>query len=138
MSKILILDAGKQFAHSKGELNHTMANVAETFLRDQGHEVQVTRVDDGYDIKEEVQKYVDSDVVIYQMPGWWMGEPWILKNISMKCSPKATARCTPAMGAPVPTPARNMVPAACCRAKIYAVADTERAAGSLYRSRSVL
>lgn len=80
MSKILILDAGKQFAHSKGELNHTMANVAETFLRDQGHEVQVTRVDDGYDIKEEVQKYVDSDVVIYQMPGWWMGEPWILKK----------------------------------------------------------
>lgn len=80
MTKILILDAGKQFAHSKGELNHTMTEVAETFLRDQGHEVQVTRIDDGYDIQQEVQKYLDNDVVIYQMPGWWMGEPWILKK----------------------------------------------------------
>ena len=80
MSKILILDAGKQFAHSNGELNHTMTEVAETFLRDRGHEVQVTRIDDGYDIQQEVQKYLDNDVVIYQMPGWWMGEPWILKK----------------------------------------------------------
>ncbi|MDU4092005.1 MAG: NAD(P)H-dependent oxidoreductase [Pantoea sp.] len=80
MTKILILDAGKQFAHSKGELNHTMTEVAETFLRDQGHEVQVTHIDDGYDIQQEVQKYLDNDVVIYQMPGWWMGEPWILKK----------------------------------------------------------
>ncbi|MGD8107850.1 NAD(P)H-dependent oxidoreductase [Pantoea sp. FN0302] len=80
MSKILILDAGKEFAHSRGELNHTMTEVAETFLRDQGHEVQVTRIDDGYDIQQEVQKYLANDVVIYQMPGWWMGEPWILKK----------------------------------------------------------
>ena len=80
MSKILILDAGKQFAHSNGELNHTMTEVAETFLRDRGHEVQVTRIDDGYDIQQEVRKYLDNDVVIYQMPGWWMGEPWILKK----------------------------------------------------------
>ncbi|MDR7344741.1 modulator of drug activity B [Pantoea alhagi] len=80
MTKILILDAGKQFAHSKGELNHTMTEVAETFLRDQGHDVQVTHIDDGYDIQQEVQKYLDNDVVIYQMPGWWMGEPWILKK----------------------------------------------------------
>jgi len=27
-----------------------------------------------------VQKYLDSDVVIYQMPGWWMGEPWTVKR----------------------------------------------------------
>ncbi|MCX0499117.1 NAD(P)H-dependent oxidoreductase [Erwinia billingiae] len=80
MSKILIIDAGKAFAHSKGELNHTMTEVAATFLRDAGHQVDVTVVDDGYVVADEVQKYLDADTVIYQMPGWWMGEPWILKK----------------------------------------------------------
>ncbi|WP_067706230.1 NAD(P)H-dependent oxidoreductase [Erwinia sp. ErVv1] len=80
MSKILIVDAGKAFAHSKGELNHTLTDYATAFLRDAGHEVSVTVVDEGYVLADEVQKYVQNDVVIYQMPGWWMGEPWILKK----------------------------------------------------------
>ncbi|MFS2221098.1 NAD(P)H-dependent oxidoreductase [Pantoea sp. B65] len=80
MSKILIIDAGKQFAHSKGELNHTLTNVAASFLRDNGHQVTITMVDEGYDVAAEVDKYLAADTVIYQMPGWWMGEPWILKK----------------------------------------------------------
>ncbi|WP_034917019.1 NAD(P)H-dependent oxidoreductase [Erwinia sp. 9145] len=80
MSKILIVDAGKAFAHSKGELNHTLANAAASFLRDAGHEVDLTVVDDGYVVAEEVEKYRTADTVVYQMPGWWMGEPWILKK----------------------------------------------------------
>ncbi|WNN43726.1 MULTISPECIES: NAD(P)H-dependent oxidoreductase [Winslowiella] len=80
MSKIFIIDAGKQFAHSKGELNHTLTNVAASFLRDNGHEVDVTMVDEGYDVAAEIEKYLAADTVIYQMPGWWMGEPWILKK----------------------------------------------------------
>ncbi len=31
------------------------------------------------DIKEEVQGFVWADVVIWQMPGWWMGAPWTVK-----------------------------------------------------------
>lgn len=112
MSNILIINAKKQFGHSNGELNQTLSDVAESFLRDVKHDVQVTVVDDGYDIEAEVQKYLWADVVIYQMPGWWMGEPWILKNTSMKCSPPGTAACTPATAAPAPTPARNTDPAA--------------------------
>ncbi|RWR01400.1 NADPH quinone reductase MdaB [[Pantoea] beijingensis] len=80
MSRILIIDAGKQFAHSKGELNHTLTHIAASFLRDKGHQVDITEVDNGYSIATEVQKYLAADVVIYQMPGWWMGEPWILKK----------------------------------------------------------
>lgn len=80
MSNILIINAKKQFGHSNGELNQTLSDVAESFLRDLQHEVQVTVVDDGYDIDAEVQKYLWADAVIYQMPGWWMGEPWILKK----------------------------------------------------------
>ena len=80
MSKILIIDGGKTFAHSKGELNHTLTEVAASQLRDLGHEVQVTVADSDYNVADEVQKYLDSDVVIYQMPGWWMGEPWTVKR----------------------------------------------------------
>ncbi|MFV8982679.1 NAD(P)H-dependent oxidoreductase [Serratia sp. JSRIV002] len=80
MSNILIINAKKQFGHSNGELNQTLSDVAESFLRDAKHDVQVTVVDDGYDIEAEVQKYLWADTVIYQMPGWWMGEPWILKK----------------------------------------------------------
>ncbi|MBC7209878.1 MAG: NAD(P)H-dependent oxidoreductase [Pseudomonas sp.] len=28
----------------------------------------------------EVEKFLWADVVIYQMPGWWMGAPWTVKK----------------------------------------------------------
>lgn len=80
MSNVLIINGAKEFAHSKGQLNDTLTDVAQSFLRDLGHDVQVTRADSDYDIQAEVQKYVWADVVIYQMPGWWMGEPWTVKR----------------------------------------------------------
>lgn len=30
--------------------------------------------------KEEVQNFLWADVVIWQMPGWWMGAPWTVKK----------------------------------------------------------
>ncbi|MDF0606030.1 NAD(P)H-dependent oxidoreductase [Neisseriaceae bacterium TC5R-5] len=80
MSNILIINAKKDFGHSKGALNQTLSDVAAEVLQQQGHSVQVTVVDDGYDIEAEVAKYLWADTVIYQMPGWWMGAPWILKK----------------------------------------------------------
>ncbi|WP_113632207.1 NAD(P)H-dependent oxidoreductase [Pectobacterium peruviense] len=80
MQNILLIDAGKSFAHSKGELNHTLTDVAASFLRDKGHDVRVTVVDNGYDIEQEIQNYLWADTIIYQMPGWWMDIPWILKK----------------------------------------------------------
>lgn len=80
MQNILLIDAGKSFAHSKGELNHTLTEVAASFLRDKGHDVHVTVVDSGYDIEQEIQNYLWADTIIYQMPGWWMDTPWILKK----------------------------------------------------------
>lgn len=112
MSNILIINAKSNSAIPTANSTKPLSDVAESFLRDLQHDVQVTVVDDGYDIEAEVQKYLWADAVIYQMPGWWMGEPWILKNTSTKCSPPATAACTPTMAAPAPTPARSTVPAA--------------------------
>lgn len=45
-----------------------------------GHNVLTTVVDSEYSIDEEIQKFANSDIIIYQMPAWWMGEPWTVKR----------------------------------------------------------
>lgn len=80
MSNILIVNGAKRFAHSNGELNDTLTELADTVLGELGHRVKISRADSDYEIHEEIQKYVWADVIIYQMPGWWMGAPWTVKK----------------------------------------------------------
>lgn len=80
MTRILIINSMKQFAHSGGKLNETLTQVAADYLKEKGHEVQITVVDEGYNVQVEVDKYLWADAIIYQIPGWWMGPPWILKK----------------------------------------------------------
>lgn len=77
---ILLLNGGKAFAHSQGRLNRTLHDEAKKVLTELGHTVRETQIDEGYDVQEEVEKFVWMDAVIYQMPGWWMGLPWIVKK----------------------------------------------------------
>ena len=80
MQNILIVNGAKQFAHSKGELNNTLTDFAQTHLSQLGCNVRITRTDSEYDIQQEIDNYVWADVIIYQMPGWWMGAPWTMKK----------------------------------------------------------
>lgn len=80
MKKILLLNGGKQFAHSDGRYNATLHDTALAHLDHMGFEVRTTFIDGGYDIAAEVQKYLWADVIVYQMPGWWMGAPWTVKK----------------------------------------------------------
>lgn len=80
MKKILLINGGKQFAHSDGRYNATLHEAAIAYLDRAGCDVKETFVDGGYDVAEEVQKMLWADVVIYQMPGWWMGAPWTVKQ----------------------------------------------------------
>ena len=80
MKNILLINGAKTFAHSNGQLNDTLNELAQEVLLDLGHQVQVTRADSEYDAKAEVEKFLWADTVIYQMPGWWMGAPWTVKK----------------------------------------------------------
>ena len=80
MKNILLINGAKTFAHSNGQLNDTLTELAQEVLLDLGHQVQVTRADSEYDAKAEVEKFLWADTVIYQMPGWWMGAPWTVKK----------------------------------------------------------
>ncbi len=57
MSNILIINGAKKFAHSNGQLNDTLTEVAESYLRDAGHDVKSVRAESEYDVKEEVQNF---------------------------------------------------------------------------------
>lgn len=80
MKNILLINGAKTFAHSNGQLNDTLTQLAQEVLSGLGHQVQVTRADSEYDTKAEVEKFLWADTVIYQMPGWWMGAPWTVKK----------------------------------------------------------
>ncbi len=80
MSNILIINGAKQFAHSNGTLNDTLAELAENVLAELGHNIKITRAESPDTPQVEVQKILWADTVIYQMPGWWMGAPWTVKK----------------------------------------------------------
>lgn len=77
---ILLLNGGKKFGRSQGLLNLTLQNMAKEHLTQMQHSIQETHIDKGYDIGLEIEKFLWMDVVIWQMPVWWMGEPWIVKK----------------------------------------------------------
>ena len=107
MRHILNLNGAKKFAHSNGQLNDTLTEVADGTLRDLGHDVRIVRADSDYDVKAEVQNFLWADVVIWQMPGWWMGATWtVRKDIEEGC-----------MVVPANIRRKNPVPAAWYRAK---------------------
>ena len=47
MSKILIINASKNFGHSQGKLNDFLTDLAKETLTALGHEVKTTRIDYG-------------------------------------------------------------------------------------------
>lgn len=80
MSNILIVNGKKDFQHSQGKLNQYLVDIAREFLEKKGLKIQVTNVDDGYNVDEEIEKYLWADIIIYQFPIWWMSAPWIIKK----------------------------------------------------------
>jgi len=78
--KIFLINGAKKFAESDGRYNAALHDAARQQLDELGHALQETRIESGYVIENELQKYLWADVVIYQMPGWWMGVPWTVKK----------------------------------------------------------
>lgn len=116
MKNILLLNGGKRFAHSDGRLNQTLHETALAHLDRRGFDLRQTFIDGGYDIPTEVDKFLWADVVIYQMPGWWMGAPWTVKRYIDEVFTADTAASMPTTVVPAPTARRNMAAAVWCRA----------------------
>ncbi len=76
---ILLINGASNFSSPKGELNRSLHAMASDLLAEQ-HENEKTIIEDGYDVASEVEKFLWADVVVYQMPAWWMGAPWTVKK----------------------------------------------------------
>lgn len=76
----LLINGSKKFGNDGTRLNGTLQSVAKEELESKGYKVLETIIDKGYTPQEEIMKIKESDLIIYQMPAWWMGEPWIVKK----------------------------------------------------------
>lgn len=80
MSKILIINGAHAYPFAPGNLNKSYVERAQALLAENGHQVRVTTIDDGYDVEAEVDSHQWADTIIMQFPINWMGTPWVLKK----------------------------------------------------------
>ncbi|MBC9797098.1 NAD(P)H-dependent oxidoreductase [Sinomicrobium weinanense] len=81
MKKIFIINGGQKFEQSGGRFNETLTRISSDFFKDkEGFEVKTTDINESYRPKEEAEKFVWADVVIYHMPVWWFQIPHKLKE----------------------------------------------------------
>lgn len=80
MKNVFIINTHHYYANSEGNLSRTLVEMLSKLLEEKGFAVKQTRVDDGYDIQEEIDKHLWADIIIPQIPVNWMGVPWTYKK----------------------------------------------------------
>lgn len=77
---VLLINSGQAYAQAEGKLNSTLHDVAKKYFLASGFNTKETLISAGYDIDEEIEKFLWADFIIYQMPAWWMSMPWETKK----------------------------------------------------------
>lgn len=81
MKNILIINAHKKWeGMSEGKLNERFQNEITTYFIEKEFVIKITKIEDGYDITEEIIKHEWADLVITQTPVFWFNTPWIHKK----------------------------------------------------------
>lgn len=81
MKKIFVINGAPKFAHSGGEFNKTLSGWTVDYFQNSGeYEVQYTDINNGYDLNEEVKKFVWADIIVYHTPIWWFQIPFVFKE----------------------------------------------------------
>jgi modulator of drug activity B len=81
MKKIFVINGGQHFAHSGGKFNKTLIDWDQIFFnKENGFELNITDINEPYIADEEVEKFVNADIIIYHTPIWWFGVPHKFKE----------------------------------------------------------
>jgi modulator of drug activity B len=81
MKKVLLINTHLTYPNwSEGLLNDAFNQKAKEFFLEKDFEVLETKVEDGYDADQEVEKHLEADIIILQTPINWFGAPWIYKK----------------------------------------------------------
>jgi len=79
--KVLLINSHLTYPNwTEGTLNNSFHQIAKEFFTSKSFDVLETTIEDGYNPEEEVQKHLEADIVILQMPVNWFGAPWIHKK----------------------------------------------------------
>jgi len=79
--KVLLINTHLTYPNwTEGKLNNSFIEVAKYFFETRNYEVLETKVENGYNADEEVEKHLSADIVIVQTPVNWFGAPWIYKK----------------------------------------------------------
>ena len=81
MKQVLLINAHLTYPNwTEGTLNHSFYQKAKDHFEANGFKVLETKIEDGYNADEEVEKHLQADLVILQTPVNWFGAPWIYKK----------------------------------------------------------
>jgi len=81
MKKVLLINGHQRYeGAAEGRLNRTLVETAAETLEGMGCETMTTVVEDGYDVAEELRRFVWADAVFIQVPVYWMSVPYITKK----------------------------------------------------------
>lgn len=79
--KVLLINAHLTYPNfSEGILNASFYQKAKEFFEANNFGILETKVEDGYDTEEEVEKHLQADIIILQTSINWFGAPWIYKK----------------------------------------------------------
>lgn len=79
--KVLLINTHLTYPNwSEGKLNDAFHQKAKEFFLSKGFEVLETKIEDGYNVDEEVEKHLEANIIILQTPINWFGAPWIYKK----------------------------------------------------------
>lgn len=65
---------------TEGTLNNSFIQKAKDFFEAKDFEILETKIEEGYNADEEVEKHLEADIVMLQTPVNWFGAPWIYKK----------------------------------------------------------
>jgi modulator of drug activity B len=81
LKNILIINAHQKYpGKSEGNLTQTLIDSASEILNNNGYKIKYTHIENGYEVKEELEKFQWADGVIFQYPVYWMHMPWTSKK----------------------------------------------------------
>ncbi len=76
---ILVINGHKFYPFAQGKLNMTMFDEI-IRLVSPNNEIKTTIVEQGYDVQEEIDKFLWANLIIFQTPVNWFSVPWLLKK----------------------------------------------------------
>ena len=79
--KVLLINTHLTYPNwSEGTLNASFHQKAKEFFEVNNFEILETKVENGYDVDEEMNKHLEADIIVLQTPINWFGAPWIYKK----------------------------------------------------------